>query len=513
MQETPPPLHGSALALLTLSLSLGTFMQVLDTSIANVSIPAIAGDLAVSANQGTWVITSFAVSNAIFLPLTGWLAKRFGEVRLFVLATLLFSVASWMCGLAPNLPVLVAFRALQGAVAGPMIPLSQSLLLGSYPKEKKGLALALWSMTVVVAPITGPILGGWITDNISWPWIFYINVPVGILSAFLTWRILKTRESEIEKKPIDIVGLVLLVVGVGSLQVMLDKGNDLDWFGSTQIVLLGLTSLICLSALVIWELTDKHPVIDLHLFANRNFTVGTITISIGYMVFFGTMVLLPLWLQTSMGYTATWAGLAAAPIGIVPVLLSATVGRNLHKIDLRIWATFAFAVFALTSFWQGSFNTDVDYWHLVGPRFATGFGMVTFFVPLTALILTDIPPRMMASATGLANFVRILAGSLGTSATIALWDHRTTLHYSQLAEQINIYSPATEHALSGIGAMGLHGPSALALLAHGVESQAVMLGTNDIFWLSGVIFAALMGMVWFAHGTRHGSAVVAGGAH
>ncbi|MBS0311507.1 MAG: DHA2 family efflux MFS transporter permease subunit, partial [Proteobacteria bacterium] len=213
-----PPLHGPTLVLLTLGLSLGTFMQVLDTSIANVSLPAISGDLAVSPNQGTWVITSFAVSNAIALPLTGWLSRRFGDVRLFVLSTLLFTLASWLCGLAPSLPVLIAARVLQGAVAGPMIPLSQSLLLNNYPPEKKGLALALWSMTVIVAPILGPILGGWITDNINWPWIFYINLPVGLLSAFLTWTILGKRSSATQVVPIDKVGLVLLVLGVGALQ-------------------------------------------------------------------------------------------------------------------------------------------------------------------------------------------------------------------------------------------------------------------------------------------------------
>ncbi len=502
MGEQQPTLHGPALALLTVALSLGTFMQVLDTSIANVSIPAIAGDLAVSPNQGTWVITSFAVSNAIFLPLTGWLAKRFGEVRLFVTATLLFSVASWLCGLAPNLPTLVTFRALQGAVAGPMIPLSQSLLLTNYPKEKKGLALALWSMTVVVAPITGPILGGWITDNISWPWIFYINVPVGALSAYLTWSLLRGRESETEKRPIDVVGLALLVVGVGCLQVMLDKGNDLDWFNSTQIMVLAVVALVCLSFLVVWELTDRHPVIDLHLFANRNFAVGALAISVGYMVFFGNVVLLPLWLQTSMGYTATWAGLAAAPIGVVPLLLSPVVGRNLHKIDLRLWGTFSFAVFALASFWNSGFNTDVPFWDLVAPRFTMGFGMVAFFVPLTALTLVDIPPRMMASATGVANFVRILAGSLGTSATVALWDRRTALHHSQLAEHVNPYNPAAAHAFAGVEKLGLDPAQGYAMLERSVHSQAVMLGTNDMFWLSGVLFAALIGVVWLAKPER-----------
>ena len=270
------PLTGASLALVTASLSLAMFMQVLDTTIANVSIPTIAGDLAVSPSQGTWIITSFAVSNAIALPLAGWLARRFGEVRLFVMATLLFTTASWMCGLSPNFQSLIAARVIQGAAAGPMVPLSQSLLLNNYPEHKRGMALALWAMTTTVAPIMGPLLGGWITQNISWPWIFYINIPVGILCSYVTWQLLKERETATMRLPIDTVGLVLLIIGVGALQVMLDKGNELDWFGSNFITGLGIVSLFCLSILVVWELTARHPMIDLSLFMQRNFSVCTL---------------------------------------------------------------------------------------------------------------------------------------------------------------------------------------------------------------------------------------------
>ena len=240
------PFTGSQLVLLTISLSLGIFMNVLDVSIANVAIPTIAGDLAVSVDQGTWVITSFAVSQAIMLPITGWLAKRFGEVRLYVLSCAMFTLISVLCGLSTNLQMLVFFRVLQGAVSGPMIPLSQSILLANYPEHKRGLATGLWAMTAVVAPIFGPIMGGWITDNYTWPWIFYINVPVGAISVLLTWVILSKRETPITKSPIDVVGLAFLIVGVGCLQILLDKGNDLDWFNSNAIVALGITSFISL---------------------------------------------------------------------------------------------------------------------------------------------------------------------------------------------------------------------------------------------------------------------------
>jgi DHA2 family multidrug resistance protein len=496
------PLTASALALVTVGLSLGTFMQVLDTTITNVSIPAIAGDLAASPNQGTWVITSFAVSNAIMLPITGWLARRIGEVRLFVAATLMFTAASWLCGLATSLPMLIAFRVLQGAVAGPMIPLSQSLLLANYPPQKKGVALALWSMTVIVAPIFGPILGGWITDNISWPWIFYINIPVGFLSAFLVWELLRSRDTETVRTPIDAVGLVLLVIGVGCLQILLDKGNELDWFGSPLIVTLAIVSTVALSFFIAWELTEAHPVVDLHLFLNRNFAVGTITLSLAYLTFFGNVVILPLWLQTQMDYTATWAGLAAAPIGILSLVFSPLVGRNLHRVDLRLLASFAFLVFAGVAFWTSGFNTEIGYFELFLPRLLQGLGVACFFVPLASMSLSELAPKELASGAGLSNFLRILAGSFGTSLSITLWDRRAALHYSQLAEHITQTSPVSVQAIEQLRALSGSTETAYAALARIMARQAVMLATDDIFWLSGCLFLGLIAVLWLARKPR-----------
>ncbi|MFO1376195.1 MAG: DHA2 family efflux MFS transporter permease subunit [Steroidobacteraceae bacterium] len=505
------PLHGANLILLTLGLSLGTFMQVLDASIANVSLPAISGDLAVSPNQGTWIITSFGVSNAIAMPLTGWLTRRFGDVRLFVASTLLFTLASWLCGLAPSLPLLIAARVLQGAVAGPMIPLSQSLLLSNYPPEKKGFALALWGATVMIAPLLGPVLGGWITDNISWPWIFYINLPVGLMSAFLTWTLIGKRSSATRSEPIDKVGLLLLVVGIGALQILLDKGNELDWFESSTIVVLAVVAVVCLAALVVWELTDRHPVVDLRLFTERNFLIGTLILSIGYLVYFGNFVILPLWLQVSMGYTATWAGLAAAPVGILSVFLTPIVGKNMHRLDLRLWSSFSFAVFAAVAFWNSHFNTDVTFAQIVIPRLMMGLGVATFFVPLTALTLSAIPPQLLPSATGLSNFTRILAGSFGTSLTITLWDRRETFHRSVLVTHVSAFDANVAGTLGPLAS-----PTTDAtLLDQLVNHQSLMLATNDIFWLSGCFFAALMILVWLARPPRHGPAAVPvdGGAH
>ncbi len=298
---TLPPLTGGTLLAGTVALSLATFMNVLDLSIANVSIPAISGDLGVSPDQGTWVITSFGVANAISLPLTGWLTRRYGQVKLFLYSVLLFVLASFLCGLAPSIELLILFRVIQGAVAGPMIPLSQSLLLSSFPKEKAGTALALWAMTTLVAPVVGPLLGGFITDNINWPWIFYINVPVGLVAAAVTWFIYQKRETPTVKLPIDGVGLLLLIVWVGALQITLDKGKDLDWFHSTLIVSLVITSIVGFALFVVWELTENHPVVDLKLFSYRNFWTSTLAMSLAYGAFFGNVVLLPLWLQQFMG--------------------------------------------------------------------------------------------------------------------------------------------------------------------------------------------------------------------
>lgn len=303
------PLQGGKLAIMTIALALATFMQVLDSTIANVAIPTIAGNLGASNSQGTWVITSFGVANAISIPITGWLAKRIGEVRLFMWSTALFALTSWLCGISQSLEMLIFFRVLQGLVAGPLIPLSQSLLLNNYPPAKRNMALALWSVTIVVAPILGPILGGYISDNYHWGWIFFINVPFGVLIIMCISNTLAGRETKTEIKPIDTIGLVLLVVGVGALQIMLDQGKELDWFNSTEIIVLTIIAVVALSFLIVWELTDEHPVIDLSLFKSRNFTIGCLTLSLAYMIYFGTIVLLPLLLQEVFGYTATWAGL------------------------------------------------------------------------------------------------------------------------------------------------------------------------------------------------------------
>ncbi len=508
-----PPLVGMSVVLGTIALSLATFMNVLDTSIANVSIPAIAGDLGVSPDKGTWVITSFAVANAISMPLTGWLTRRVGQVRLFTASTILFVFSSMLCGLAPTFSMLVLFRAVQGLVAGPMIPLSQALLLSSYPKSKAGAALGVWSMTTLVAPVVGPVLGGWITDNISWPWIFYINVPVGIVAALVTWAIYRRRETPTVKLPIDKVGLGLLVIWVGSLQVMLDKGKDLDWFSSTFIVTLAIVAAISFAVFVVWELTDKHPVVELGLFRNRNFTVSSIAMSIGYGLFFGNVVLLPLWLQQYMGYTATLAGWVLAPVGVLAILLTPVVGRLVDRLDPRWFVTASFLVFALVMFMRSDFSTQASFDTLLIPTLIQGVAMATFFIPLLALAFSGLEPERIASASGVINFTRLSAASFATSITTTLWSRRAALHHAQLVWSLTA-NPQAQQFMAQAHAQGLSTQQGAFLLNQLINGQAYMLSADDIFWVSGYLFVAMAFLVWLARpGSKSLSAEVSAGAH
>ena len=497
-QNAPPPLRGLPLGLLTVAVALSTFMEVLDTTIVNVSVPNIAGSLAVSPTEGTWAISSYSLAAAIMQPLTGWLSKRFGEVRTFCVSVALFVVFSALCGFATSMPMLVLFRLMQGLVSGPMIPLSQSLLMVNYPPEKRGIALGIWAMTVIVAPVFGPILGGWITDNFSWPWVFYINVPVGIFAAFVTWNLMRHRESAIVKNPIDTVGLFLLVVGVGSLQFMLDNGNDKDWFSSPLIITLGLTAVIALVFLVAWELTDDHPIVDLSLFRQRNFRTGVLAMGLGIFGFFGISVIFPLWLQTTVGYTATWAGLATAPVGILPLFLAPIVGKNINKIDLRMATSFAFIVFAGSSFWAGTRTDQASYFQYALPRFCQGIGIAFFFVPINQIILSGLKPSEIASASGLSNFVRTIGGSISTAVSTWLWEDRASYHRTVLVEHVNSNSPGLQHYQSQLQGLGFGDGRWQPVVDHVITVQAHTMAANDMFRIFGWIFLAIVPILWLS---------------
>jgi DHA2 family multidrug resistance protein len=492
------PLEGNERVLGTIALSLATFMTVLDSSIANVSIPAIAGDLGVSPAQGTWVITSFGVANAVAVPLTGWLTRRFGQVRLFLASVLLFTLASWLCGLAPNIESLVACRILQGLVAGPLMPLSQTLLLASYPPALAGTAMAFWGMTTLVAPVTGPLLGGWITEHIAWPWIFYINVPVGLLTAFMTWSIYRRRDPGAQRVPADLVGLALLVVSVGALQVMVDKGKELDWFASTEIVALAVVAAVGGVFLVAWELTDRHPIVNLRLFARRNFLVGSTTLAVAYGLFFGNVVLLPLWLQQWMGYTATWAGVAMAPVGLLAILLSPWVGRRVARLDPRRFVTLAFIGFAFVLWMRSRFTTEVPLEVILLPIFLQGAAMAFFFIPLQTITLSGLTPEEMPAAAGLSNFLRITAGAVGTSLFTTLWEQRAAMHRARLAETLQTGHLQAAQVLDQLAAAGMTPEQALSSVSRLLDRQAYTMGMTDVYLLSSALYAALIVAVWLA---------------
>lgn len=497
-QKDAPPLRGVELGLATFALGLGAFMNILDLSIANVSVPSIAGDLAVSPTEGTWVITSYAVAEAIMLPLTGWLAQRFGQVRLFVSATLLFTLASFMCGISTSFPMLLTARVMQGVVGAAMIPLSQSLLTACYPPHRRGLALGLWVMTIILGPIIGPLAGGWLSENWSWHWIFLINLPVGLLVAGLIVPLFRDRESPRRKLPIDFVGLGLLVIGIGALQILLDKGNELDWFGSNYIIALAAVAFVALAFFVAWELTEEHPVVDLRLFANRNFAVGVVSLMLGSIAFFGTLVVVPLWLQTQMSYTPLWAGKVVAFGGLFPLLLGPLIGANLHRLDARAVASFGFITFAVVAFWSAGFTPDVDFWTLAIMRISMGIGISCFFLPLVAINLSGLSQSQFAAATGLQNFMRNLGASFGTAILTSLWVHKSKVHHARLSEFVNPYNPLATEYLDRLQSTGLTPEQALDELNRTVTGQAYLLSTNAVLCISGMLMLSLLLLIWWA---------------
>ena len=501
----------ASLPLATIGLSLATFMQVLDITIANVSLPTIAGNLGASLTQSTWVITSFAVSNAIALPLTGFLSRRFGEVKLFVWATALFSICSLACGFATSMGELVLFRALQGAVAGPMYPLTQSLMVSIYPREKRGMALAILAMVTVVAPIAGPVLGGWITETYSWEWIFFINVPIGFFASAVVAGQLGKRVEQLRQARIDWVGLATLILGVGSLQVLLDKGNELDWFHSNFIVALAIIAAISLSIFLIWELTDRDPIVNLRLFRHRNFAAGTLALVLAYAVFFAIALLVPLWLQETLGYTAIWSGLATAPIGVAPVLLTFFVGKYGTKFDLRWLASFAFVMMGLTCFMRAEFTTQVDFYHVAMAQFLQGIGVAFFFMPILTILLSDLSAREIASGSGLATFLRSLGGSFSASITTYFWERGGATQHASLATHISPYSPQTQQALASNGG---HVQQFAAGINGEISRQAVQISFNNIFYIMGWMILGLIVVIWLARPPFvHKAGPAVGGGH
>ncbi|HEX7886534.1 MAG TPA: DHA2 family efflux MFS transporter permease subunit [Phenylobacterium sp.] len=490
----PPPLSGSAMILAGLVLAAANFLVVLDTTIANVSVSNIAGALGVSSSQGAWVITSYAVAEAITVPLTGWLAGRFGSVRVFVSGMVGFGICSFLCGLAPSLGLLVLFRILQGLFGGPLMPLSQTLLLKVFPKKYAAAAMGLWAMTTLVAPVLGPILGGILCDNVGWASIFWINVPIALLCGYAAVRLLRRHETSLTKARVDLVGLGLLVVWVGTLQIMIDLGKEHDWFESPLIVVLGLVALIGFAAFLIWELTEKNPIIDLRVFRHRGYSASVVTLSLAFGAFFGINVLTPLWLQQNMGYTATWAGYAAATLGITAVMMSPVAAGLTARVDPRRLVFIGLAWIAFITLMRSGATSQINFFQISHWMLFQGLGLPLFFVALSTLALSSVEPEETASAAGLMNFCRTLSGAFATSLVTTAWTNNASRNQSELTGALN----GGQATMDQLSANGLSTEQARGVVDQLVQGQSVMLATNQIFLAMAVLFAISACVVWLA---------------
>jgi DHA2 family multidrug resistance protein len=486
---------------------LAIFMEVLDTSVANVALPHIAGNLSAGVDESTWVLTSYLVSNAIVLPLTGWFSSLFGRKRFYMTCVAIFTIASMLCGLAPSLPLLVFFRILQGAGGGALQPISQAILLESFPKQKRGMAMAIFGMGVVLAPIIGPTLGGWITDSYSWRWIFLINIPVGVISLVLTLFLIfdppyLVRKSLREGAKIDYIGIGLLSVGLGFLQVVLDKGEREDWFGSGFIVWCSVVAVIGLLGAFLWELSREDPAVDFHLLKERNFLIATMTMFMLGVVLYGSTALLPIFLQTLLGYTALLSGLVLSPRGILVIILLPVVGKLLTRFESRWLVVFGLSTLALSLFHMAHFNLQVDFRTAMVARVYQSAGMAFLFVPINVMAFYFVPKEKINNATGIINLARNIGGSVGIAGVVTMLARRAQFHQAVLVSHMTPLDSAYQAMLSGAKQMLVAQGSDPVQAAHQAQGlaygllmrHASMLAFLDDFWLMAV---ATLGMIPF----------------
>jgi len=485
---------GLLLVALVLVLAMANFLAVLDLTITNVLVPHISGALAVAPSDGTWVITSYAVAEAIMVPLTGWLAERFGPVRVFVSGILGFGVVSVLCGMATSLPMLIFFRILLGICGGPLIPLSQTLLLQIVPPRHEIKALAAWGATTIIAPAVGPALGGWIGDNWSWPWAFYIKVPFAFLLCFVAWRLLARHEQPTLKSRVDFVGLGLLVLWVGALQVMLGNGQNLDWFNSDFIVALLIVTVVGFAAFVVWELTDQTPIVDLRVFRDRSFSVSMLVIALSFGALFGSLVLVPLWLQMDMGYTALWAGYNTAMLGVFSVISAPITAFLMTRYDHRWIVCIGLLMAAAATLVRVGFAPDMTFLQLLWPQMLQGFAFPLIVVPLMDMSVSSLPPKDTAAGAGQFNFVRTLSSAISTAVVVAGWINAIDTKKAILAGEL--HNPG--NVLAFLQGGGFTPDQARNLLDLAVQGQSVMLGTNQMFLVVGVVMLFTAASVWLA---------------
>ena len=489
--------------IVAISVMFGTFMEVLDTTVVNVSLPHIAGSLSATVDEATWALTSYLVANAIILPITGWLANFFGRKRLLMMSVGGFTVASFLCGLAPTLPLLIVFRVLQGAAGGALQPLSQAVLLEAFPPQDRGKAMGFWGLGIVVAPILGPVLGGWLTDSYSWRWVFYINIPVGVASLIMT-KMFIFDPAYIRRKAgigIDYWGMGLLAVAIGALQVTLDKGQEEDWFSSRLIVTLSVVAAAGFIAFAFRELAAEHPVVNLRVLKDRTFSTGVILMTSVGFVLYGSMVLLPIWLQTLLGYPALQAGVALSPRGMGSFLAMPIVGALLARADPRKFLGAGLLISAWTMFRFSRLNLNAGYWDFFWPQFIQGISLALLFVPLTTITMGPIPKEEMGNATSLFNLMRNLGGSFGIATTTTLIVRHQQMHTNMLAAHVNAYNPKAIAMLRDLQSMMGGDPvqamkRAYAMLDSMVLRQAAILSYIDVFLVLCFIFIAIFPLIF-----------------
>jgi DHA2 family multidrug resistance protein len=503
--------------LVAITVTMATFMEVLDTSIANVALPHIAGNLSAGVDESTWVLTSYLVSNAIVLPISGWLATRLGRKRFYMTCVMLFGISSFLCGLAPSLGMLIFFRILQGVGGGGLAPSEQAILADTFPPAKRGMAFALYGFAVVLAPAIGPTLGGYITDNFNWRWIFFINVPVAVLSLFLTSRLVEDppylAEERKKSTSVDYVGLGLIAVGLGSLQVVLDKGERDDWFSSTFILWFFALTVVGILGAIVWEFFHKDPIIDIRLFKNRTFAISFVMMFMIGFALFGTTVLIPQLLQTLMGYTAQSAGMVLSPGGVTVLVCMPLVGYLVSKRDPRYLAAFGFLVTAISLYHMTSLNLEMDFWTAVKLRAYQSIGLAFLFVPINTLSYTGIPRNKNNAVSGLINLARNVGGSVGISSVTTLLAQRSQYHQQVLVERASNYNPQFRDLAASLGNTfggGTHGvSSAYQQIYLTLQRQASVLSYIDTVWIFAIACAAMVPLAFFMKRPTGGPAPMA----